>query len=262
MLGEVYGHVDAQRTREVKLAIDKALQFTRELQTRTKESADDEGGWRYLRLRYQNDADSDLSVTGWHLMFLRSARNAEFNVPQKYVDEAMDFVHRCWVEDDGLFHYTTWGSQSNYYTRGLMGSAIVSLSLAGQHESPQALAAGDWLLAHPYLAFGQRIGTTDRFYYSTYYCSQAAAQLGGRYWKGIYPPIAEILVHAQDADGSFPSADSISVRGGGTVRGTGAVRGGGMRGVMGEAMYGPDYMTAMAVLSLTPAYQLLPVYQR
>ena len=144
-------------------------------------------------------------------MFLRSARNAEFNVPQSWVDEAMDFVHRCWVEDDGLFHYTTWGSQSSQYTRGLMGSAIVSLSLAGQHESPQALAAGDWLLAHPYQAFGQKIGRGDRFYYSTYYCSQAAAQLGGRYWKGIYPPIVEILVGAQQADGSFPSPDSTFI---------------------------------------------------
>ena len=249
MLGEVFGHVDAQRTKEVKLAIDKALLFTRNLQTRSKESDDDKGGWRYIRLQFE--ADSDLSVTGWHLMFLRSARNAEFNVPQAWVDEAMDFVHRCWVEDDGLFHYTAWGSQSSQYTRGLMGSAIVSLSLAGQHESLQALAAGDWLLAHPYQEFGQKIGRGDRFYYSTYYCSQAAAQLGGRYWKGIYPPIVETLVRAQEADGSFPSPDGTSFRGFGG-------RGGGT----GEAMYGQDYMTAMAVLSLTPAYQLLPVYQR
>jgi hypothetical protein len=125
------------------------------------------------------------------------------------------------------------------------------LALAGQHESPQALAAGNWLLAHPYQAFGQRIGSGDRFYYSTYYCSQAAAQLGGRYWKGIYPPIAEILVRAQSADGSFPDSPAVG----------GGFRGRGMGGT-GEGMYGLDYTTAMAVLSLTPAYQLLPVYQR
>jgi prenyltransferase beta subunit len=251
MLGEIFGHVSAQRTKEVKQAMEKALQFTHELQTRDKPE-EDKGGWRYLRLQGINAADSDLSVTGWHLMFLRSARNAEFNVPQAYIDEALEFVHRCWVEEDGLFHYTTWGSQSAQYTRGLMGSAVVSLSLAGQHDSPQALAAGDWLLAHPYLAFGQKIGQGDRFYYSTYYCSQAAAQLGGRYWKGIFPPIAEILVRAQNADGSFPP-DSTTQYGG-----FGRGRGGGNN----EAQYGLDYTTSMAVLSLTPAYQLLPVYQR
>ena len=111
MLGEVFGHADAQRTKEIKKAMDKALQFTRALQTRPKAAPEDQGGWRYLRVQF-NGADSDLSVTGWHLMFLRSARNAEFNVPQKYIDDAMSFVHRCWVEDDGLFHYTAQGSQS------------------------------------------------------------------------------------------------------------------------------------------------------
>jgi len=250
MLGEVFGHADAQRTKEIKQAMDKALQFTRALQTRSKAAPEDKGGWRYLQAQFMG-ADSDLSVTGWHLMFLRSARNAEFNVPQRYIDDAMSFVHRCWVEDDGLFHYTAQGSQSFYYTRGLMGSAIVSLALAGQHQSPQALAAGDWLLAHPFQNYGERIGTgNDRFLYSTYYCSQAAAQLGGRYWKGIYPPIAEVLVKSQEADGSFPVDSGMG----------GGFRGGGRGG--GDAMYGQVYSTALAVLSLTPAYQLLPVYQR
>jgi hypothetical protein len=238
MLGEVFGHASAQRTKEIKQAMEKALLFTRELQTHPKPEPD-KGGWRYLRLLGRSPADSDLSVTGWHLMFLRSARNAEFNVPQKYIDDAMSFVHRCWAEEDGLFHYTTWGSQSGQYTRGLMGSAIVSLALAGQHQSPEALAAGDWLLGHPFQYFGERIGVGggDRFFYSTYYCSQAAAQLGGRYWTGIFPPIARILVNAQQADGSFPPETR-------------------------DAVFGPVYTTALAVLSLTPAYQLLPVYQR
>jgi len=249
MLGEVFGHANAQRTRQIKEAMEKALQFTRDLQTRPKDAPEDKGGWRYLRYRY-GGANSDLSVTGWHLMFLRSARNAEFNVPQKYIDEAMSFVHRCWVDDDGLFHYTAWGTESSSYSRGLMGSAIVSLALAGQHESPQALAAGDWLLAHTYRSFGERIGPSDRFFYSTYYCGQAAAQLGGRYWKGIYPPIADILVKAQRADGSFLAPVVAGRRGG---------RGGGGND---ESTYGPHYATALAVLSLTPAYQLLPVYQR
>jgi len=36
MLGEVYGHVTGQRGKDVKQAIEKALQFTRELQIRPK----------------------------------------------------------------------------------------------------------------------------------------------------------------------------------------------------------------------------------
>ncbi len=171
-------------------------------------------------------------------MFLRSARNAEFKVPQDSIDLAMDYVHRCWDEQAGMFRYEISAAQSRPHGRGLMGSAILSLSLGGRHQSPEALAAGDWLLAHPFLGFGDRGGTSDRFFYSTYYCSQAAAQLGGRYWTGIFPPIAHILISAQHADGSFPF-ESPPTRFSATV-----------------------YSSAMAVLSLTPAYQILPVYQR
>ena len=253
MLGEVFGHASAERTHRIKVAIEKALQFSRDLQTgklTAPKTPADEGGWRYLRNSYgggrgggRGGADSDLSVTGWHLMFLRSARNAEFSVPQEYIDDAMGFVHRTWSDDDQLFHYLTWGADSTRYSRGLMGSAIVSLALAGQHQSPQAILAGEWLLAHPFRVFGETLDgggsgmSSDRFFYSTYYCSQAAAQLGGRYWSGIFPPIAEILVKGQQPDGSFP-------------------------GEPRDIRFGNDYTTALAVLSLTPAYQLLPVYQR
>jgi hypothetical protein len=239
MLGEVFGHVKGQRSKEVKQALQKALQYTRDLQARPKKYANDKGGWRYVRVQDPPiDADSDLSVTGWQLMFLRSARNAEFKVPQQFIDDAMDYVHRTWDEQAGMFHYEISAAQSNRFSRGLMGSAILSLSLGGQHQSPQALAAGDWLLAHPFRYFAEQVGGSDRFFYSTYYCSQAAAQLGGRYWSGIFPPIARILLQVQFSDGSFPLENRH------------------------DDIFGAAYSTSMAVLSLTPAYQILPVYQR
>ena len=52
MLGEVFGHANAQRTKEIKQAIEKALLFTRDLQTLPKPAPEDKGGWRYLRLGY------------------------------------------------------------------------------------------------------------------------------------------------------------------------------------------------------------------
>ena len=240
MLGEVFGHVTGRRMEEVKTAMTRALQFTRGLQTRPKDHAADQGGWRYLYLRNDRaSADSDLSVTSWQIMFLRSARNAEFNVPQQYIDEAMVFVHRCWNQRNGVFNYALEGAGDVRSSRGMMGAGILCLSLAGQHETPEALAAGDWLLAHPYRRFGEQIGAEDGFFYSAYYCSQAAAQLGGAYWKGIYAPLADTLLGAQNADGSWPPEPQ-----------------------KGFSRFGNVYTTALAVLSLTPPYQLLPVYQR
>ena len=239
MLGEVFGHVTGQRGKDVKQAIEKALLFTRELRLRPKAYSADKGGWRYLRLRFDASApDSDLLVTAWQLMFLRSARNAEFKVPQAHIDEAMKFLHRCWDENHHVFHYALVGEDTRY-SRGVEAAAIVSLSMAGQHQTPMALAAGDWLLAHPFNEFGHLVGNTDRFFYSTYYCSQAAAKLGGRYWEGIFPPIAETVLSSQSSDGSWSPEPGH-----------------------GDGIFGNVYSSAMAVLSLTPPYQLLPVFQR
>jgi len=171
-------------------------------------------------------------------MFLRSARNAEFKVPQTHIDEAMEFLRRCWDEPRGVFNYALNGGEVKS-SRGTVGAGILSLSMAGQHQTRMALTAGDWLLANPFRGFGQLVGGSDRFFYSTYYCSQAAAQLGGRYWEGIFPPIVTALLKSQLPDGSWPPEPA-----------------------MGDAVFGNAYTTGMAVLSLTPSYQLLPVYQR
>ena len=236
MLGEVYGQVTGSRAKEVKAAIEKALQFTRELQVRPKNPTE-KGGWRYIRLK-PYEPDSDLSITAWQLMFLRSARNAEFKVPQAYVDETLAYVRRCWDEQSGMFHYAVSAGGGFGASRGMTAAGIVSLSMGGQHQTPMAQAAGDWLLAHPHRTFGETIGSYDKFFYSTYYVSQAGAQLGGRYWEGIFPPMVEVLLGAQSSDGSWPPEGDTA------------------------AIFGNNLTTALAVLSLTPPYQLLPVYQR
>jgi hypothetical protein len=233
MLGEVYGQVTGRRAQAVKAAIEKALLFTRHLQERPK-SASDKGGWRYLRLA--TGADSDLSITAWQVMFLRSAKNAGFDVPPQPIEEAMTFVRRCWDPGSGMFAYSL-PLANHDGSRGVTGAGIVTLSMGGQHETPMALAAGDWLVAHPFRRPGELLGTYDKFIYSTYYCSQAAAQLGGRYWERIYPPIVEVLLNGQSGNGSWRSESNL-------------------------AMFGDELTTAFAVLSLTPAYQLLPIYQR
>ena len=173
-------------------------------------------------------------------MFLRSARNAEFKVPQEYVNKAVEFVRRCYDEKKGVFNYALSETGNGFgASRSMTAAGILSLSMAGQHQTPVALAAGDWLLAHPYRSFGETFGPWDKFFYSTYYCSQAAAQLGGRYWEGIFPPMVSVLLGTQSSEGAWPAEPR-----------------------MGDAIFGNEYSTAMAVLSLTPPYQLLPVYQR
>ncbi|MGE5191297.1 MAG: hypothetical protein ACM3U2_02270 [Deltaproteobacteria bacterium] len=75
------------------------------------------------------------------------------------------------------------------------------------------------------------------FYLSTYYSSQALAQIGGDAWNHVFPQIVRSLLDEQAGDGSWPSAASS------------------------ERKFGTVCTTSLAVLSLTPQYQLLPIYQ-
>ena len=121
----------------------------------------------------------------------------------------------------------------------MVGAGVLCLAMAGQHQTRIAQRAGDWLLTRPFQRFGETVGGGDRFFYSAYYCSQAMAQLGGKYWKQFFPNLVNVLLQNQQPSGEWPPEPYGSDR-----------------------TFGNTYTTAMAVLSLTPPLQLLPVYQR
>jgi len=237
MLSEVYGMTDEPRRERVAAAISLAVKFTRERQLAPKRHPRDLGGWRYLGNLSGARNDADLSVTSWQLLFLRSARNAEFEVPKEYIDEAMSYVRRSFEADEGVFTYcrVNPGHRTN---RAIVGSGILSLSLGGEHQSDMARAAGDWLLQHDFSRYNDALFSEERYHYSAYYCSQAMFQLGGEYWARFFPAFMHVLVDNQQADGSWDAEASY------------------------DRQYGNSYTTALVILSLTPPYQLLPIYQR
>ncbi|MGD9858137.1 MAG: prenyltransferase/squalene oxidase repeat-containing protein [Planctomycetaceae bacterium] len=233
MLAEVYGMTDAARQPRLREAIIKAIEFTRARQIAPKGKRVDKGGWRYVRPYAAND--SDLSVTSWQLMFLRSAKNAEFDVPQKFIDEAMEYVRGCFDTMQSTFMYA---ESERRPSGGIVGGGILALALGGEHHSKIARTAGEWILANRDRSYnGPGVHGLDRYHYSTYYCSQAMFQLGGRYWATYYPEMMDTFLENQRADGSW---DPESVK---------------------DEPYGRTYTTALAILALTPPYQILPIYQ-
>lgn len=232
MLTEVYGMLSEDRAALTSTVITRALKFTREQQTKPRRFAGEAGGVRYLRPRQGWEAD--ISVTSWQLMFYRSARNAGFEVPVLYVDEAMGYIRRGFDPHQHTFTYNLPGG-ANLATRGVAGGAIVSLALGGEHNSDIARAAGDWLLLHHFRDYNSGPGP---YHYGAYYASQGMCQLGGDYWKRFFPPLAKTLLANQSPDGSWDVENDHN----------------------GD-YFGRTYTTSLSILALTPAYQLLPIYQ-
>ena len=239
MLGEVYGQTDAERAEKIRPAIERALDYTRRLQLRRKRFPADKGGWRYVKdvpVSSGGGGDADLSATAWHIMFLRSAKNAQFDVPEDYVDEALAFVRNCYQPETGAFTYAMY-TNGRVPTRATTGAGVLSLFLSGRYDREIETKSGQWILDHPFRPYNGSLHVTDRYFYSAYYCSQAAFQLGGQYWEAFYPALAEVLLENQAVSGEWDR----------------------------EAMdpeFGNAYSTALCILSLTPPYQLLPIYQR
>jgi hypothetical protein len=231
MLGEVYGMTGGEQQRRIRNAIVKAIAFTRSQQVLPKQQPGDKGGWRYLRPHKTND--SDLSVTAWNLMFLRSARNAEFDVPEQVVQEATAYVTRQFDRSAQTFVYA--GDQ-RFLTGAMAGAGIVALALGGKRENASVHLAGKWILAQPDRPYNGEL-THDRYHYSMYYCSQAMFQLGGEYWAAFYPKLMKTLIANQNGNGSWQRESVL------------------------DGSYGNAYTSALAILALTPPYQLLPIYQ-
>ena len=236
MLGEVYGMTSGDLEIRVKQGILRALKFTRELQTRPKRMKAERGGWRYVVSSGRND--SDLTATCWHLMFYRSAMNAGFEIPDQFVDEATEYVRRCYTPSMRDFVYTIDGEEGHYASGATVAGGIIALSMAGEHGTDMARKAGSWILESPFDRYNRRPHPFDRYHYSAYYCSQAMFQLGGEYWERFYPELQQTLLDNQNRDGSWNAEAHRDER------------------------FGNIYTTALTVLALTPPHQLLPIYQR
>ena len=230
LLGEVRGMVDISKPGFDRLprVHRRAVELILRAQRIRGLAMEDNGGWRYT----PSARDSDLSVTGWQLLALRAAQDAELNVPAKAIERAVAYVRRCAEPSGGFVYMPKRGYDPN---ASMTGTGVLALQICGDHGSDIVRRGGDWLLRHPMEFKG------PFFYYSAYYSTQATFQLGGRYWEHWRPLRDRVLLPQQRDDGSWMAPnDETSV----------------------VSQLGPIYSTALAVLSLTVEYKYLPIYQR
>jgi hypothetical protein len=240
-LSELYGTTKPDKSNRLQTVISKAIRATLDMQRWPKDREVDRGGWRYLN--DFNREDSDLSITGWQLKFLRSARNAGFDVSQQSIDDAVAYVRRTFSEQYGAFGYAA-GDHYDFRSRGMAGAGILALAHAGFHNAPEASRTGQWILNYNFDAYNTiepftQSWSNDRYHYGLFMCCQGMYQLGGRYWDEFFPRAARTLLANQKPDGSWPAESHFH-----------------------DARFGNAYTTALVVLSLGAPNQLLPIYQR
>ena len=236
-LSELYGMSEPADEGKFRKVIEQAIVFTGQHYPQPKAHPDDAGSWRYLIPR--GASTGDLSVTSWNVMFLRSAKNSGFEVDPKLVEDAIAYMKRLYDPERKTFSYEIHTDDPGHnHTRGMAGAGVLSMSLAGEHHSEQAVNAARYILKKPFDQFARPIPGEQFPSYAAFYCSHGLFQMGGEYWDEFYPQLVNTLLEDQRADGSWVMTEGR------------------------EAQFGPVYVTSLAILALTPPYQMLPIFQR
>ena len=193
------------------------------------------GGWRYN----PNAKDSDLSVSVWQVMALRSAKNDGLQVPASAIGAAVEYLKRSYaspLDRNGLpakkasgFCYTPQQNNPNFT---MTAAGLLAMQVCGEYESPLVAGSADWLLVHP------PQWKNSFCSYGTYYYSQGMYQRGGKHAQTAEKLVRDMLLEKQAGDGSWTAQN-------GSEKGHGVV-----------------YATSMSVLSLSVKYHYLPIYQR
>ncbi len=237
-LSEVSGMVGPERQKKIDQALPKALRVILAAQKVRKNRGEDRGGWRYE----PTTDSSDISVTGWQVMALRSARLNGAPVPGSAIKDAIAFIDRCKspYKDGGFFYAPPrWYKGGHPYRHGTWfngpsmpartGAALLCRELGGHHGDDVNRRAGDFILKDVKRNGFIKDGSHE---YATYYCSQGMFQLGGKYWETFAPAMYDDLLRKQKPNGAWSTNQ------------------------------GEVYPTAMYVLALTVSYRQLPIYQR
>jgi len=134
-------------------------------------SQSSEGGWRYSPAM-----DSDVSVTGWVVMALQSARMAKLEVPDDHFRRVERFLDKVAVEGGTRYPYQRGKEATNVMT----AEALLCRQYLGWPRDDERLAeAAEWITSGGNLINFQR----GRNVYYWYYATQVAHHMEGEYWK-------------------------------------------------------------------------------
>ncbi len=171
------------------------------------------------------DTNADTSVSGAVLVGLLAARNAGIEVPDECIDRALEY-YRSSTGDNGVVAYTGgMGGMGESMNRSSIATLVYAIGKRKDWKEYQATLG--------YIAGKLEHQESGYPYYFRYYMSQALFQGDFDAWTKWKRENTRILKTMQQDDGSFLGGHG-----------------------------GPQYATAMALLSLALDYRFLPIYER
>jgi len=221
---ELYGMTkDPKYKRPAELAIQNCLK-----------AQAPEGGWRY-----DPCVDSDVSVTGWIVMALQSARMAGMEVPQENLDRVSRFLDRAGRGDGSRYPYQV----NQEFKLAMTAEAILMRQYLGwPRDNPGMIKALEWITSPGNLVNYDR----GRDVYYWYYATQAAHHMEGDYWKRWNAVMRQVLPEQQIKSGreigswdpQRPTLDQWAPHG------------------------GRLYVTCLSIYMLEVYYRHLPIYTK
>ena len=233
-LCEAYGMT---QDRELRAAAQKAVDFIVTSQDPLR------GGWRY-----EPQAGSDTSVTGWQLIALKSAQMAGLDVPEETLRKVDHWLDLAEVPNRGTYVYNPWNTdrenpQGRAPNATMTAQAMIMRLYLGRGRDNAALAQGaDYLLAHMPDAASPDSGQDCYFWY---YATQAMYHMQGDFWKAWDARVTPLL-RAQQVDrgplkGSWSPSEPVPDR--------------------WRSHGGRHYVTTMHILTLEFRYWHLPLFR-
>jgi hypothetical protein len=220
-LCELYGMTQDTRYRD---RAQKAIDYCVKIQSA-------EGGWRY-----SPGSDADLSVTGWFVMALQSARMAGLEVPSLTFSRVGDFLETVSQDDGAQYSYTPGqGKKISMTAEGLLCRQYL-----GWPQKDKRLKRGVAVILEdlPTLESGR----THVYYW--YYAAQVCHHMEGEPWRKWNAAMRDVVpalqVHKGKERGSWDpnKDDTTGVNGGGRL-----------------------FVTCLSACMLEVYYRHLPIYQ-
>jgi hypothetical protein len=194
------------KNKETLAFAQRALDYAADVHQQGQGS--DRLGWRYAA-----GQAGDLSVTGWYVMALKSAKIAGLKVPESALEGAMKFLDSVEIKDGAVSHFAYQPGIEHPKTDYLL-TAIGTLArrFCGR-SADDTKASVDWFIEKGGVpSWGTNGEKVDLYYW--YYGSLCAFQQGGdtfkRFYHGMVQSLAKNQCKSGDDAGSWPIVGEYS----------------------------------------------------